>query len=119
MEHWRFTVLVNNQFSHCMDVLGLKDTEYSSNTDRLHNFKQAAYLQQTTPRKALAGMMAKHTVSIYDACMSDQPYTDEFWLEKITDHINYLLLLKGIIDDERAQQTQMQFEVDGYVIHQG
>lgn len=108
----RFSQLVQKQFEYCSYVLSNKDGEYSTETDRLHNFKQAAYLQQTTPRKALAGMMAKHTVSIYDACMSDQPYTVEFWLEKITDSINYFLLLKGILEDERAPQIQMQFEVD-------
>ena len=45
-------------------------------------------------------MMAKHTVSIYDMCNSGQKYPIELWNEKITDHINYLLLLRAIIEDE-------------------
>lgn len=45
-------------------------------------------------------MMAKHTVSIYDMCNSGLKYPIELWNEKITDHINYLLLLRAIIEEE-------------------
>ena len=38
-------------------------------------------------------MMSKHTVSIYDMCWSGQDYGLKLWQEKITDAINYLLLL--------------------------
>ena len=108
-----FSLLAQTQFAHCMHVLGVKDSEYSSDDDRLHNFKAAALLENTTPRKALMGMMAKHTISIYDMCQSEQPYTDECWEEKLTDSINYLVLLKGILEDEKPEQLEFNsFLVD-------
>ena len=80
------------------EVLGVKAEEYATE-DRLHNFKVAAEVQGTTPVKALGGMMAKHTVSIYDMIESPQAYPRAVWEEKITDHINYLILLAALIED--------------------
>ena len=60
-----FDNIINEQLQTCKDVLISKAKEYAT-VDRLHNFKVAAAIQGCTPIKALAGMMAKHTVSIYD-----------------------------------------------------
>lgn len=88
-----------------MNLLGAKGTEYDSDSnDRLHSFKVAAELQHETPIQALAGMMAKHTVSIYDMCEDTNTlYNLAKWTEKITDHINYLLLLKAMVCEEAME----------------
>ncbi len=73
--------------------------EYAT-SDRLHNFKVAAELQNCTPMTALAGMMAKHTVSVYDLIQRQENGADvspEMWDEKIGDHINYLILLSAMV----------------------
>ena len=107
-----FTEVVHNQFNTCELVLGDKAAEYATD-DRLHNFKISAQLQGISPKKALAGMMAKHTTSIYDMCASDIIYPADKWDEKITDHINYLVLLKAlIIDQEKAAIAQGDSPVD-------
>ena len=90
MKAEQFAAIVEEQQKHCTDILITKAKEYAT-ADRLHNFKVAADLQMTTPINALAGMLAKHTVSIYDMCRSGQTYSAAVWDEKITDHINYLL----------------------------
>ena len=79
------------------EVLAGKADEYAADADRLHNFKQAAHLEQTTPIKALGGMMAKHTISIYDMINSGAKHPREMWDEKIIDHINYLVLLRALV----------------------
>ena len=101
MKKETFDKMVEEQFAICTEVLCDKAGEYADDEDRLHNFKTAAALQGITPRKALVGMMAKHTVSVYDMCKNDLPYTDAKWNEKIGDSINYLLLLKAVVQDER------------------
>lgn len=95
-----FGEIVEDQLRLCKEVLGVKATEYSGEGDRLHNFKVAAVVQECSPRRALAGMMVKHTVSIYDMCVAQKNYCQDMWDEKITDHINYLLLLKAVIAEE-------------------
>lgn len=49
-------------------------------------------------------MMSKHVVSLYDMCYSTLLHFDmEQWDEKkITDCINYLILLKALVKEEQA-----------------
>ena len=99
-----FESVLEEQINKCREVLIVKAKEYATG-DRLHNFKIAATMEGITPIQALSGMMAKHTVSIYDMCGSSDEvyYSKSMWDEKITDHINYLLLLKALVVDEMKQ----------------
>ena len=92
-----FNKIIAEQVQRSTTVLIDKAEEYATE-DRLHNFKVAAEFLDSTLEKACAGMMAKHTVSIYDKCNSGKTYPMSMWNEKITDHINYLLLLRAIVD---------------------
>ena len=97
-----FEMVMEKQFNICRNLLILKNQEYSGLEDeRFHSFLVAAALQHETPKQALAGMMAKHTVSIYDMCNGGE-YSLEKWDEKITDSINYLLLLKALVEEEKG-----------------
>ena len=95
----RFKKVIEEQLDMCKDILVVKAEEYATQ-DRLHNFKAAGGMMECDPKEALAGMMAKHTISIYDMCRSGKKYEMYKWDEKITDHINYLLLLRAIVDEE-------------------
>jgi hypothetical protein len=98
----------NNQFQQVLDVqveqtkntLAGKAEEYASDNDRLSNFKRAAHLNHTTQAEAVTGMMAKHTVSVYDMVEDKKAFTAAEWDEKIGDHINYLILLKAVLIEE-------------------
>ena len=85
---------------HCTNTLINKAKEYATE-DRLHNFKIAATLQGITPIQALAGMMSKHTVSINDMCRGGE-YPLGMWDEKIGDSINYLLLLRALVEEKNG-----------------
>ena len=102
--------MYNNEFNHIIDhsinmakkTLLERGEEYATE-DRLHNFRVAAELQGTTMREALAGMMAKHTTSIYDMVQDPiDAHNKHKWDEKIGDHINYLLILQAVLYDERS-----------------
>lgn len=98
-----FNKIIQLQIEHCESILCKKAEEYATE-DRLHNFKVAGALQGISPVQALMGMMTKHTVSVADMCMSGEKYPQELWDEKITDSINYLLLLSALVresDNER------------------
>lgn len=100
-----FEKVVKEQIKTCEDVLIGKAKEYATDDDRLHNFKNAAGMMSCDPKEALAGMMAKHTISVYDMCRSGKDYPIELWNEKITDHINYLLLLKAVVEEDHWHET--------------
>ena len=99
MDSIEFNNSLAAQFERCESILNLKAGEYATE-DRLHNFRVAAALQGITLHQALAGMMAKHTVSIFDMCASRSYIPLDKWQEKLTDNINYLLLLSAMIYDE-------------------
>ena len=102
----RFTYVLESTLDKCIQTLGVKAGEYATE-DRLHNFKVAAKLQNCTPITALAGMMAKHTVSVYDLVQrQEQGYTvsRELWDEKIGDSINYLLLLAALVQEKEETE---------------
>ena len=106
MDAQEFERVVDEQFDRCKSVLLNKAQEYATE-DRLHNFKVAAGLRECTPQEALAGMMAKHTVSVYDLCKKDDFSVEwDLWNEKLTDHINYLLLLRAVVLDGRSNLSQ-------------
>ncbi|NMC10240.1 MAG: hypothetical protein GYA39_04580 [Methanothrix sp.] len=88
----------------CNSTLQIKAKEYGT-TDRLHNFKMAAAIQGVEPETALLGMWAKHLVSVIDIIHDIEQHgklpTKELLSEKITDSINYLLLLEALIEERR------------------
>lgn len=116
MDTSTFNDIVQHQIERSTSTLVKKAEEYATE-DRLHNFKVAAEIQGITPRKALAGMLAKHTVSVFDMCASDESYSDAMWDEKITDHINYLILLRAIVEEEKgAEASKTVPRIDNKVI---
>ena len=97
-----FESIISAQIVNCETILCSKAKEYAT-ADRLHNFKIAGALQGISPVQALMGMMAKHTVSVANMCMSGEEYPQELWDEKITDSINYLLLLSALVREENNE----------------
>lgn len=99
----QFNAVMEEQLEYCKQLLTSKANEYKGEVNRFHTFEIAANMQGINKKQALAGMMAKHTVSIYDMCKCGN-YSVEKWTEKITDNINYLLLLKAMIIEEENNE---------------
>lgn len=95
-----FNQVLDDQIERVNEILRSKAGEYANDADRLHNFKASASLQGISPMEALRGKMAKHTISIYDMIASGKAFPVAKWDEKITDHINYLILLRALVVEE-------------------
>ena len=97
-----FEAIVHNRCNDINEILTNKAKEYAKG-DRLHNFKEAARIQNITPEEALKGMTIKHTICIndmiedikYNRFNRDIPYIKE----KIGDEINYLILLEALLTE--------------------
>jgi hypothetical protein len=103
--------IINEQIERCKKTLLKKGKEYATK-DMLHNFKVAAKLEKCSMPEALCGMLAKHTISIFDMCKKPNAYTEEQWNEKVTDHINYLLILQAILHATRIKTKFEEYETD-------
>lgn len=100
MNQLEFNEVFDDQVERCRAILLAKSAEYSTDQDKLHNFKVAAALQAESPREALGGMMAKHIVSVFDMIRAEELAPMEKWDEKLGDALNYLFLLKAIVEEE-------------------
>lgn len=96
MKSDRFEDILDAQIARVRDVLVVKAAEYATE-DVLSNFKKSAHLRGVELPQAVSGMMVKHTVSIYNMVESGEYFTLDLWDEKITDHINYLILLRATL----------------------
>ena len=115
MDHETFKTIITQMQKDNLATLLQKNSGYS-NADPLHNFHQAAKLKGETTLKAIGGMMAKHTVSIYDLInkASEEYVPEEVWFEKIQDHMNYLLFLWAAVEEteiDRNSQDWSEVEV--------
>ncbi|MBO5160269.1 MAG: hypothetical protein J6B94_11895 [Lachnospiraceae bacterium] len=106
MTQGEFNLVFEKQVGRCAETLQRKKKEYTGDSqDRLSAFKVAAAMQGCKPERALAGMMAKHIVSLYDMCYADRETFDlNTWDEKITDSLNYLFLLKAIVEEGQKHE---------------
>ena len=101
MTHEERDKIIQETLDRCLTLLRTRAQGYAKDDDALHNFRVAAEFQDCTMAQALAGMMAKHTVSIYDMVRSGKEYDLKIWDEKICDNINYLLLLKAVVCEDQ------------------
>jgi len=118
MRHKEFNKLLNEILERTTIVLASKSAEYSTDEDKLHNFKRAGAMLKCSPEKALVGMWTKHIISILDmvdkveykcgtdACCFPSFDSEEFigtLEEKIGDAINYLILLEALIKERKKR----------------
>ncbi len=99
----QFKTIFNDIMARCQATLAQKKDEYTSGDDRLSQFKNAGKLMSVTPVEAVRGLMVKHTTSIYDLIshhISGKKPPKDMWVEKIVDHINYLILLYAVLHEE-------------------
>jgi hypothetical protein len=102
-----FDHLVDYCFEECKKLLSAKKSEYSEGKDRLDQFKKAAIITNTSPQQSLIGMMIKHITSICDMATHEiTDYRPDKWDEKIFDAINYLLLLRGIVEEAMVRKDR-------------
>ena len=100
MNHERLARVIDQAVQRSLRILNAKAEEYSSQEDRLSNFKKAAAVLNCSPEAALLGMLVKHWVSVCELVNNlsqTRTWPREVWEEKLTDSINYLLLLEALL----------------------
>lgn len=105
MQEERFNQIIEAQVDMALALFRKKNDAYSGTqiVDRLAGVKDVAAIRGVCKLEAISGMMAKHTMSIYNMMKSDQEFPIEVWNEKISDHINYLLLAAASLHEDRDE----------------
>ena len=98
MKNSTFNAIARNRLNFCKSLLIKKGNEYSTGyDDRLINFKVGAELTGDSPEKTLWGYLAKHLTSLRTMIDSGEYLNGPTVNEKISDSINYLVLLEALI----------------------
>lgn len=97
-----------------------KGDEYDRSTDhsdRFDDFKRAGALLGKDQETALVGFLAKHICSIYKMVEEGVvSWPKEKWVEKIIDAASYLVLLRGMVEEEFKEKNLMKSEEAIYYI---
>lgn len=109
-----FDKLLDATIERVRSTLASKSSEYARDSDKLYNFKRSGERRRKTPEEALMGMAEKHYTSITDIVdkieLENQKVGLRFTIrppfltrkildEKITDGINYFILLEALIKE--------------------
>jgi hypothetical protein len=108
MTNENFNQIVEFQLNRIKEILVKKQAEYNLDEDRLSVFKHAAALSKETPEQALYGFLLKHLISQADMISTGEKYTKEIWLEKITDIMNYNILLLALLKDDNMFKEEVK-----------
>lgn len=102
MKKREFEKVFNSTIESCTDTLISRESNYSSNKDRLHNFVSAARLNDQTAEQALWGMVSKHIIALKDGLKRPdiQNVDSSNWDEWTKDIINYMILLRAILTEK-------------------
>lgn len=105
MNKLEFDKVVSARLDAIEQTLSNKAKEYSTDTDKLHNFNVASQMNGESREKALWGMATKHLVSVKDMIDGTEKNrfpSNEMVDEKIGDLINYLVLLEACFKERNV-----------------
>lgn len=110
MNNADFTELVNKRLEAIKETLVKKGIEYSTEIDRLDNFKKGAIKSNSHIIDVWKGYKLKHEVSldeIYDKFKITGKINNNLFSEKITDEIAYLLIGECIMMEEQVNTKNL------------
>lgn len=112
MDSQKFNQLIEQQLSYCKELLSSKNDEYAKKTDRLSNFRQPSSLLGMCPAEVAFCYDTKHIASIqkivHEISQGKLP-TKELWREKITDYINYGLLMNACVMETLDKEKEQEY----------
>ena len=107
-----FNIVLQNTLNSCSELLASKSKEYDFSSDRLHSFKAGAQLLDTNSVNTLLGYLTKHIMSVFDMAKDYDNFPMEKWDEKLLDCINYFILLRALLMDEKNIFVREYFDTN-------
>lgn len=107
-----FNIVLQNTLNKCSELLASKSKEYDFSSDRLHSFKAGAKLLDSNSINTLLGYLTKHIMSVFDMSKEFEKFPMEKWDEKILDCINYFILLRALLMDEKDILVRDYFDTN-------
>lgn len=100
MTYVDFEDIQHDLHSKILGMTSTKGREYSSDADRLSNFKEVASDCGVTPEQALYVFLNKHMRAIAQYCRTGSVKSEEGIEGRVIDAILYLELLMGLVKEK-------------------
>lgn len=100
MKQIEFNEFLERVFERIRRVLKNKSNEYSTEQDKLINFKEGAVALQVAPEYYARMLQFKHIISINDIIKKNQKASEDMILEKFIDEINYSILILALLKEK-------------------
>ena len=102
MTNEKFTEISKQMMKNCFELLTYKGQDYTNgNIDVLHNFKKTASNVELTPLQVWSVYFQKHIDAIHTYIQKGE-LKSETIDSRIQDAINYLLLLHGLVEENKT-----------------
>ena len=100
----RFNECIDNRLEKCKELLLVKGVEYRRDNNPYHNFNVGSKFTGESSEKVLYGFLLKHLISLQDIIndinVGKLP-SKEIIEAKVSDIINYMLILEALIEERR------------------
>ena len=95
--------LFETTFKNCLDVMLKKNHDYSKGDSALRNFELVQHLQVATPSQGVLVRLSDKFMRICNLYNTPGQVLDESVDDTISDMINYLVILKATLKQEREK----------------
>lgn len=102
MTYLEFEKYNDELLDYALKLMKDKNAGYASRGDVMRNFREAAEINGKLPAEVAFNYDLKHIVSIKDIVSGDSNVTPEIWREKITDYLNYGLIINALMQEHFA-----------------
>lgn len=113
-----FEYLRSHAANRKVSVLGKKAEEYSTPTDRMHNFREIAKIMRMHELDVVKALLGKHLVSVIDMIediKQGKVFTPEYIDEKVGDLDNYTSpLLEFLVREKNFENKLMNKELEEF-----
>jgi hypothetical protein len=96
----------------CRDILFSKNMEYSKNENSLENFDSGAKIAEISVLKVWYIYFHKHLNSLETYIREGEVFSNESIEGRIYDIINYLIILRALIDRVKKEENKSSIEKD-------
>ena len=105
MDDKKFSAVAKKQFADCQDILAERGKTYAvRNQDRLSAFGVMANLLDDSSVNVVLELAAKPIAKLFSLRKSRSKKLSS-WQEYITDTINYLIILRAVLEEDENEQA--------------
>ena len=112
--------IATSTFKDCLETLEKKNHDYSKDTtDALRNFKAVEYFKLTDTSTGVAVRLCDKWMRICNLLHTEGHVKDEKIEDTISDAINYLIILKASLLEEKAEKECINLKMPQIGQHEG